>query len=135
MGGASWDRSPRAEPNTGATVLVVEDEVLVRMAIADELRSAGYTVFEASNAHEALQVLRHSSDVRLIFTDIRMPGSIDGIKLARLIGSEYPALKIVLTSGHLAAVDWVEHDGFFPKAYNATKIIQHFKALLDQRNT
>jgi two-component system, response regulator PdtaR len=131
MGGASRDSYPRAEPKTGATVLVVEDEVLVRMAIADEIRSAGYRVFEASNAHEALQVLRHSPDVRLTFTDIQMPGSIDGIELARLIRSEYPAVKIVLTSGHLTAVDCVGHDGFFPKPYNAAKTIQHFKALLD----
>ena len=130
MGGASWELHPKAEPRTGATVLVVEDEVLVRMMIADELRSAGYTVFEASNAHETLEVLRHRPNVRLLFTDLRMPGSMDGVKLARLIRSEYPAVKIVLTSGHLAAVDWVEHDGFFPKPYNAAKIIQHFKALL-----
>jgi PleD family two-component response regulator len=78
----------RREPYSGYeskvcdTILVAEDEVLVRMVIADNLRSAGYTVVEASNAHEALELLRNSVDVRLILSDVRMPGTIDGVALA-----------------------------------------------------
>jgi CheY-like chemotaxis protein len=116
MVGAGVEIYPKDEPKVSSAILVVEDEVLVRMAIADNLRGAGFTVFEASNAHEALEVLRHSSDVRLVFSDIRMPGSMDGAKFAGLIRSEYPTIKIVLTSGHLVAVDWAAHDGFFSEA-------------------
>ena len=77
MGGASGEPS-RDEQQTSSTILVVEDEVLVRMMIADELRNAGYTVLEASNADETLEVLRHTSEVAVVFTDLRMPGSMDG---------------------------------------------------------
>jgi CheY-like chemotaxis protein len=114
------------------TILVVEDEVLVRMMIADKLRDAGYTVVEASSAHEALQVLRHHSvDTRLVLTDVRMPGAVDGAALAREIRSGFPAIKIVLTSGHLAALDGTQHDGFFAKPYDADTIVRHIKTLLD----
>jgi CheY-like chemotaxis protein len=113
-------------------ILVVEDEVLVRMVIADELRDAGYTVIEASNALEALELLRHNSvDVRLILSDVRMPGTMDGAALARTVRSEFPVTKIVLTSGNLTDLDWVEHDGFFPKPYNSEQIIKHINRLLD----
>jgi len=122
---------PRPEVNPRNVILVVEDEVLVRMVIAEQLRHAGYHVVEAANAHEALQILRHDSDVKLILTDIRMPGTIDGVELARLARSEFPAIKIVLSSGHLASVDWVEHDGYFRKPYHPRDIISHIKTLLD----
>jgi CheY-like chemotaxis protein len=129
--GAGGELHPRDEPKTGSTILVVEDEVLVRMAIADKLRDAGYSVVEASNPNEALEVLRHNPDVRLVFSDIRMPGSMDGLNLAGLLRSEFSGTKVVLTSGHLAVADSIEHDGFFPKPYNAAEIIQHIAALLD----
>ena len=112
-------------------ILVVEDEVLVRMMIADHLRTAGYTVLEASNAHEARDVLRHTSDIRLIVSDLRMPGAMDGVALARLVRAEYPSVKIVLTSGHVHALDWTEHDGFFAKPYDPKIIISHIKTLLE----
>ncbi len=131
MGGACEKTHPRDQPKVGSTVLIVEDEVLVRMMIADSLRGAGYRVLEASNAREALEVLRHTSNVNLVFSDIRMPGSMDGIGFARAVRSEYPVIKIVLTSGHLAAVNWAEHDGYFPKPYDLAKIITHIKTLLD----
>ena len=131
MGGAGVEPT-RGEQQAGSTILVVEDEVLLRMVIADELRNAGYIVLEAANADEALEALRHSSGVRIVFTDIRMPGSMDGTKLAGLVRSKYPLLKIVLTSGDLAALDRPEHDGFFPKPYDGGKVIQHIKALLTE---
>jgi two-component system, response regulator PdtaR len=112
------------------TVLVVEDEVLERMAIADHLRQASYEVVEAGNAREALEILRHNSDVKLIVSDIGMPGSIDGLGLARLAKSEYPDIKVVLASGHLASIDWVEHDGYFRKPYDARDVIKHIKTLI-----
>jgi CheY-like chemotaxis protein len=134
MGGARVEPSGD-EQQAGSTILVVEDEVLLRMVIADNLRNSGYTVLEASNADEALEVLRHSSGVTVVFTDIRMPGSMDGTKFAGFVRSEYPVLKIVLTSGDLAALDGAEHDGFFLKPYDGGKVIQHIKALLTEERT
>jgi two-component system, response regulator PdtaR len=131
MAGSSVQLYPRNEPQTGCTILVVEDEVLVRMMIADQLRSAGYNVIEAAEAHEASQVLRHAADVRLVISDIQMSGSMDGVALARLIRSQYPGTKIILTSGHFAAIDWADHDGLFHKPYDVSKIIRHIKPLLD----
>jgi CheY-like chemotaxis protein len=118
------------EAETRCTILVVEDEVLVRMMIADQLRDAGYTVVEAAGADEALNVLAHVFDVKLVLSDIQMPGSMDGVEMARMVRSAYPTMKIVLTSGHSAAVNAAEHDGFFPKPYDAAKIISHIGTLL-----
>ena len=113
------------------TVLVVEDEVLVRMVIADNLRNAHYTVIEASSADEALALLHNGVDVRLIFSDVQMPGTMDGIALARTVRSEFPLIKIVLTSGHLTRLDWPEYDGFFPKPYDMDQMIKRINTLLD----
>jgi two-component system, response regulator PdtaR len=111
-------------------VLVVEDEVLVRLMMAEELRSAGYEVIEAATADEALDALAHIPGVSLVITDIRMPGSMDGLRLARLVRSEYPATRILLTSGNFPNVA-IDHDGFFLKPYDPRKMIHHIKTLLD----
>jgi CheY-like chemotaxis protein len=125
------ERHPEIEAEAAKTILLVEDEVLVRMTIADQLRDAGYVVIEASNADEAMQVLRHkSADVRLIFSDVRMPGTMDGVGFAREVRSQYPLIKIVLTSAHTPKLE-AEYDGFFPKPYVPTTIIRHIKSLLD----
>jgi CheY-like chemotaxis protein len=132
-GGAMTERGlcPQSESKARSAVLIVEDEVLVRMLLAEQLRQAGYPVIEAANAHEAVEVLRHSSDVKLVVSDIRMPGSMDGVELARLVKSEYPNVKVMLASGHLSAIDWVTHDGYFRKPYEFRKIIEHIRMLMD----
>ena len=122
---------PNSPANGRKSILLVEDEVMVRMMIADKLREAGYTVIEAANAHEALEVLQHDVDVRAILSDVRMPGTIDGVGLARTVRSQYPAVKIMLASGHLPSLDWAEHDGFFPKPYDVEAVIRYIKTLLD----
>jgi CheY-like chemotaxis protein len=133
MVGAQVKAHPGKQAAARPTVLVVEDEVLVRMCIAEELRGAGYAVIEAANAREAMDVLGHDSvDVNLVFSDIRMVGSMDGVSLARAIRAAYPIIKIVLTSSHLAELSPVEHDGFFPKPYRTDEVIRHIKALTGQ---
>jgi len=102
------------------------------MATAEQLRAAGYLVIEAANAHEAIEVLRHGNDVKVVISDIRMPGSMDGLELARVLRSDFPETKIVLASGHLATLDWVEHDGFFRKPVDFRRLIQHLKTLIGQ---
>lgn len=83
-------------------ILVVEDEVLIRMAIADELRDAGFTVIEAGNADEALSVLRTSSQIDLIVSDIDMPhGSINGLELGKQVRSNWPGVKFLIVSSHV----------------------------------
>jgi len=111
---------------------LVEDEVLVRMTLADQLRSAGYIVLEASNSEEALDLLhskRHG--VQLLLSDIRMPGKMNGVELARAVRAQHPEIKIVLASGEsFSASYWSDTDGFFPKPYNAGRLIEHIKMLL-----
>jgi CheY-like chemotaxis protein len=126
---ARGELSPGDEKNARSTILVVEDEVLLRLMTADQLREAGYTVIEAANANEAAEVLR-TTPVGLVISDIRMPGSMDGAGLARLVRSEYPAIKILLTSGHLSEAGCAQHDGFFRKPYDVLEIIRHIKSLI-----
>jgi two-component system, response regulator PdtaR len=131
MGGGIGELQPGTQGAIRPVVLVVEDEVLVRMVIADKLREAGYVVIEVADAQQALDALAHCFDVRVIVSDIQMPGSLDGRGLAHAVRSAYPAIKIVLTSGHFAQVDSAAHDGFFPKPYDAAQIIRHIGTLID----
>jgi CheY-like chemotaxis protein len=112
-------------------VLVVEDEVLIRLTIANELRSSGLSVVEAANADEALTVLRSSARVDLLFTDIQMPGSIDGVALAELVRKTHPALKIVIASS-VSTVGSARDipDAFFGKPYDTVKVMSKIKELL-----
>ena len=126
---ARGEPSPENEHQARSTIVVVEDEVLVRMTLADQLRDAGYAAIEAANGHEAAEVLR-SSPVGFVVSDVRMPGAMDGVALARLIRSQYPAIKIILTSAHLSEAGWARHDGFFHKPYNVAEIIRHIKSLM-----
>jgi len=82
-----------------AVVLIVEDEVLIRMEAADMIRTAGFEVLEAENADEAIEILECRLDIRVVFTDVQMPGSMDGLKLAAAISNRWPPIKIVATSG------------------------------------
>jgi two-component system, response regulator PdtaR len=80
-------------------ILVVEDEALVRLATRDRIEAAGYQVHDAPNADEAIQLLEASPDIGLIFTDVDMPGSMDGVKLAHYVRKRWPPVKIIVTSG------------------------------------
>lgn len=82
-------------------ILVVEDEFLIRALVSDELRDAGHDVIAAYNADEALAVLKAKVHVDLVVTDVKMPGSIDGLGLLAEIRSHYPFVPVILTSGHL----------------------------------
>ena len=80
-------------------VLVVEDEPLLRMFNADMLNDAGFDVLEASDADEALRLLETMKDIRVVFTDVEMPGLIDGFALAERIEAQWPDIGVVVTSG------------------------------------
>ena len=84
-------------------ILIVEDEFLLRMDSVEILELAGFEVISATNADEAIAILSARSDVHLVFTDIQMPGSMDGLKLASFVRDRWPPIKIVVTSGHVRA--------------------------------
>jgi two-component sensor histidine kinase/CheY-like chemotaxis protein len=86
-------------------VLVVEDEMLLRMRAVDMVEDAGFIAIEAINADDALAVLESRSDIELLFTDIQMPGSMDGLKLAYAVHTRWPLIKIILVSGQLKLTD------------------------------
>ena len=100
-------------------VLVVEDEPLLRMDAVDLIEEAGYVVYEAANADAALHSLASHDDIRILFTDVDMPGSMDGVALSRRVREVWPHIKIVITSGHrrLGEADIPENGCFFPKPY------------------
>jgi CheY-like chemotaxis protein len=84
---------------TNTVVLLVEDEPLIRMVSSESLKDEGFEVVEAANAEEALAVLGSRGDVGLLFTDVNMPGSLDGLALAELVHRLWPSIKLVVTSG------------------------------------
>jgi two-component sensor histidine kinase len=86
-------------------VLVVEDEMMLRMRAVDMVEDAGFTAVEAINADDALTILESRSDIELLFTDIQMPGSMDGLKLAYAVHKRWPSIKIILVSGQLNLTD------------------------------
>jgi DNA-binding NtrC family response regulator len=92
-------RSPAARKSALPAVLIVEDEILIRLAVAAHLRDAGFRVFEASGPAEAQEVMQSRAPVDVVFSDIMMPGDVDGLALAAWIRREHPATRIVLTSG------------------------------------
>ena len=87
------------------TVLIVEDEMMLRMRAVDIVEDAGFTPIEAVNADDALAILESRSDIELLFTDIQMPGSIDGLKLAHAVHERWPLIKIMIVSGQLKLTD------------------------------
>lgn len=104
-------------------VLMAEDELLVRIAFAEDLRAAGVTVVETGNADEAWGYLQAGGPADLVFSDICMPGSIDGLELARRIKQHYPYLSVILTSGSCGPGK-TEGIQFLPKPYDFGRAIQ-----------
>ena len=113
-------------PTQRPIILIVEDEFLIRMHAAELIKQEGYEVVEAGNADEAIAILECRSDIHVVFTDIRMPGSMDGLKLARAVRNSWPPVKIIATSGHhvFRDGDLPEDSVFLRKPYNAAIIAQ-----------
>jgi CheY-like chemotaxis protein len=114
-------------------VLVVEDEYLSRLHAVNLVEDAGYVAVEASNADEAIRILEARKDIRIVFTDIDMPGSMDGLKLAHAIRKRWPPIELIITSGHFDPdeKEIPERGRFFPKPYRDQEIISalhHFIA-------
>jgi len=116
------------------TVLVVEDETMVRMPIAEFLRDCGYNVLEAGDASEAIAAMEAAEQVNLVFSDVRMPGKMDGFGLAEWFEAHYPAVPVLLTSGYNGGrkLPLPARTGsrFIPKPYSQTQVARHIADLL-----
>ncbi|MEA2861928.1 MAG: hypothetical protein QOC72_3967 [Methylobacteriaceae bacterium] len=112
-------------------VLIVEDELLLRMNAVDIIEAAGFEVVEAANADEAIEILEARRDIGVVFTDIQMPGSMDGLKLVRAVRGRWPPIKIVATSGHVgvAQTDLPEGGRFVPKPYSPGQVMDVLREL------
>jgi CheY-like chemotaxis protein len=113
-------------------VLIVEDEALLRWQAAEIVEDAGFDVVEAATADEAITVLETRNDIRLVFTDIQMPGSIDGLRLAHLVKTRWPPVQIIATSGRLRLRDDDLPKGgrYLPKPYAVTELTQTLEELI-----
>src|SRR6202011_5569733 len=115
-------------------VLVVEDEMMLRMRAVDIVEDAGFTPIEAVNADDALAILESRSDIDLLFTDIQMPGTIDGLKLAHAVHARWPSIKIMLVSGQVTPTDTERpvNSRFYGKPLEVKKMIAELQEMLGE---
>lgn len=113
-------------------VLVVEDTAIIRMGAIDLVVSAGYEALEARDADEAIRILESRSDIDLVFTDVQMPGTMDGIKLSHYIRERWPPVKLIVASGKtiLEESSLPEGSGFFAKPYVDNAIVDAMARML-----
>ena len=116
----------QTSPPKQQIVLVVEDDPLLRMMAADLVERAGFEVVEAEDADEAVRILETRTDIRIVFTDIDMPGSMNGMLLAAAVRDRWPPIDIIITSGHVRAGEIVlpERSVFFAKPYDSMKVTE-----------
>src|ERR1700724_3602054 len=115
-------------------VLIVEDEMILRMRAVDIVEDAGFHPVEAVNADEAISILESRSDISLLFTDIQMPGSIDGLKLAHAVHERWPSVKIILVSGQVKPTDAERpaDSRFFGKPLGIGQMIHVLQAMMGE---
>jgi len=125
---------PSSASSLGPVVLVVEDDVLLRLFAVDLVESSGYQAIEAENADEARGILEHRADIRLVFTDIDMPGTMDGLKLAVMIRDRWPPIEIIITSGvrGLQDADLPARARLFAKPYSVGHVTTAIQTLVEQ---
>lgn len=113
-------------------VLVVEDEPITRMDVVEQLEEGGFKVFEAPDADRAIKILETNPAIRVLFTDIDMPGSMDGLKLAAAVRDRWPPIRIVVASGlrkvNLDALP--DNSRFFSKPYNVNEIAATMRSMV-----
>lgn len=114
----------QSNPIAKQVVLVVEDEPLLRMMALDLVEEAGFDVIEAANADEAVDILESRSDIRILFTDIDMPGTLDGLKLAAVVRDRWPPIEIIIVSGQIRPLrdDMPARSVFFSKPYETDRV-------------
>jgi CheY-like chemotaxis protein len=117
-----------------ATLIIVEDDIAIRAPMADFLRDVGYDVMEAGSVDEAVAIFESGAPIDLLFSDVGMPGSMDGCALARKVRDQWPATHVLLTSGYSSA--WSQaadetHSRFLPKPYRPLSLLGEIIALIE----
>jgi CheY-like chemotaxis protein len=123
------DKASRAPP---AIVLIVEDDPLQRQLAVEVVEDAGFVALEAADAGEAVVLLETRSDIAVLFTDINMPGSMDGLKLAHAVRDRWPPIKIIVASGHvrLQVSDLPSNSTFLLKPYRGAAVVAQLRSLV-----
>jgi DNA-binding response OmpR family regulator len=133
MAAAAATRFDDRKATSQRIILVVEDEVLLRAGTADYLRDSGFMVLEASNATEAMTILSSRRDIDLVFSDVMMPGDMDGFGLARWVHEHHRDIPVLLTSGAGAVVnapDAFMREPFMRKPYLPEELEQRLRTML-----
>lgn len=124
------------EAEQSHTILVAEDEVLIRLVLAEYLRDCGYRVLEAANASEAIQILTEEIQVDILFTDVQMPGEINGFGLAKWTRQHRPEIQVIVTSGHEQAAhkasDLCDDEPYIKKPYDPAGLAAEIRRLLSR---
>lgn len=119
-------------PKAKAIILVVEDDAIIRMGALDLIERAGFGALQASSADEAIKILEARRDIHLVFTDVEMPGTMDGIRLSHYIRDRWPPIKLIVASGRTIVEQSSLPEGahFFGKPYNETDLVQSIRRLV-----
>jgi CheY-like chemotaxis protein len=121
-------------PRRSVSILVVEDEPLLRMVALDMVEEAGFAAYEARNADDALALLETQDDIGLVFTDINMPGSMDGVALGHLVRERWPWIKLAITSAQPRSQREMPACAvFLAKPYRLQQFIEKLHAMVDER--
>jgi CheY-like chemotaxis protein len=128
-------RTPKmghAVPGRKPVVLVVEDENLIRLSALDMVEEAGFEAIAASDADEAIRILESRNDIRAVFTDVHMPGSMDGLRLARVVRNRWPPVALIVTSGRRSVLETDLPPGgrFLNKPYEPAQIEAALRELI-----
>jgi|ERR1700677_592070 DNA-binding NtrC family response regulator len=115
-----------------ANVLVVEDDYLIRANAVDMIEEAGFRVDEAGSADDAVRILEQRRNVGLVFTDVHMPGSLNGLDLARLVEHRWPGTGVIVTSGRATKMDIPRRAIFLAKPYSSSELVGKLRALLEE---
>ena len=126
----------RTPASATETILIVEDEVLIRMDVADYLRECRYHVVEAGNASEAIAILQSGRHIDLVFSDVQLPGSMDGFALARWVRAHQQEIKVILTSGMARSTEIAgelcDEGPLEKKPYDPQHLLQRIRSALSR---
>jgi two-component system, response regulator PdtaR len=126
-----FNEAPTELSDHPSPVLVVEDEELLRLAITCLLEDAGFDVVPAGDAAQAIEILNRRSDIRVLFTDVQMPGPVDGVELARQVNQRWPHVLLLITSGAArpGEADIADHGHFLAKPYTPDQVVKEIDDL------
>ncbi|MBW9091717.1 response regulator [Rhizobium wenxiniae] len=114
------------------SILIVDDEAILRFDLADFFMDAGYHVYDAADADEAIAILEAHDSIRVVLTDVQMPGSMDGMKLAHYIRDRYPPTVLLVTSGmrKIELDEMPENSLFITKPFDPNRLLKHIEEIV-----